>query len=183
MTDLYALTITQINESIKNFESGETPAARAKDATSADTADNVGNCESADTAGSVDTLKRAILTDTAKNASFQLAKQVNIDYGCSSDDPNFKLDDGIYLAVFKYATGTMCGLMVVKGDAKGAYCNIAGCDFDGGAWITYNPSRNSGTYFNYPIVIYYRYSVDLTTETIAYGTLYFYKIGTLREEE
>ena len=189
MTDLYAHTITQINESIKNFESGETPAARAKDATSTDTVDNVGNCESADNAGNANAVKRATLTDTAKSVHFPLAKQVNINYGCSADDLNFKLDDGIYLAVFAEGavttSGTLCGLMVVNGNTKGSYCNIAGYDFDtGGAWIVYDPSLTSGGTYQFPIVIYYQLTED--SDDIAYfsrGTLYFYKIGTLREED
>lgn len=181
MADLYAELITDINKTIDPLENGELTVAKAKYATSADTADNAGNCESANTADRANSVNNATFASVVPDMGIPLFGSCRIDSGQNS---SYTLaEDGVYLVVYdcKYVSTytynrTLCGVMVVNGSAT-VDCPLSHRNNTMfGATLRYRPEDA------FPIEIITLGTYGGTVREKSNGTLYFYKIGTLEEK-
>lgn len=181
MADLYTELITNINNTVNPIENGETVAPKAKQATKAENAVSAGNAELADRAESASKVNSTTFSNVVPDiAIMPIAKTVEINSG--TNDAKFTLADGVYLVAYEAMFNTsykrnLCGLMVVKGN-KEAHCRINAPETNvfHGSTLVYRPESTNA------LKVVHWGDYGQTTTTASNGSVFFYKIGTLREE-
>ena len=186
MADKYTELITKVNKAINPIENGEIIVAKVAHAVEAERAENAINSGSATHADSANSAGSASFATAVVNMNLTLAISDTVTKSVATE---CFLEEGVYLVVYQcdYTSSVYkyihnpCGVLVVKTDVP-SLCRIAqGNNYTSGASLRYNPADGR-------ILLLYRKELSggghyesFPDEHI--GTLYFYKIGTLEQEE
>lgn len=187
MVDLYTKLIVDVNKAIDPIENGATVVAKAAHAAEAENAENVRNSGNATHADSANSAEVATFSSAVANMDLPLAGTSTVkNNGIGSE---CFLEDGVYLVVYQcdYTSAVYqykhnpSGVLAVKAGLP-TLCRLAQrLNNTSGASVRYDPRTGLSVFRCCKEIsgggLYENFSDNSS------GTLYFYKIGTLEQEE
>lgn len=177
----YTQLIANVNRTLNKVENGEYTVAKAVKAHSTVSAERVGVVQAAREASQVKKVQSAGFGSVVDNIGIPFVRSINFTEGAYAFDRDDYLPEGVYIVVVSpknSPTNTRTGVLVVDA-TRASYCRLSSPEDTYGATFKHYYFSDTRAAFIFvrpsPIV---EGEMDQSND----GTVYFYRIGTLKKE-
>ena len=177
----YTQLIANVNRTLNKVENGEYTVAKAVKANSAVSAERVGVVQAAREASQVKKVQSAGFGSVVPDIGIPFVRSIDFTEGAHVFDSGDYLPEGVYIVVVrpKYSsTTTKTGVLVIDA-TQASYCRLSSSqDTNGATFKHYYFSDTRAAFIFVAPPAMGDGEVDQSND----GTVYFYRIGTLKKE-
>ena len=177
----YTQLIANVNRTLNKVENGDYTVAKAVKANSAISAERVGVVSAAREASQVKKVQSAGFGSVVPDIGIPFVRSIDFTDGAHVFDRGDYLPEGVYIVVVNpkgYSTTTKTGVLVIDA-TRASYCRLSSSEDTNGATFKHYYSSDTRAAF---IFVEKAPVGDYETAQSNDGTVYFYRIGTLKKE-
>ncbi len=177
----YTQLIANVNRTLNKVENGDYTVAKAVKANSAVSAERVGVVQTAREASQVKKVQSAGFGSVVPDIGIPFVRSIDFTEGAHVFDRDDYLPEGVYIVVVSPRNSsniTKTGVLVVDA-TRASYCRLSSSsDVNGATFKHYYPSDTRAAFIFVEPSLIDGEEMDQSND----GTVYFYRIGTLKKE-